>query len=1311
MSIETRVRIGGSWVLATALLDSGAEVNMIHPRMLTAMEMNRLESHTQVSALFDATATPLGSCDLYTQVVDVYAVTETVRSRYVVADIAELDMILGYPWLEATDPIISWKRRTLVFPYDPEKIKMCSGKKEIRRAAKESAYVMMVLAHPVVGDHEDAGTTPRPVPLEYQSFVHLFSNEEASKLPPYNGHAHAIELEGGVVPPAGHIYPLAEPELEVLRIYIEEALASGRISWSRSPAGAPVLFVPKKGGQLRLCVDYRALNKVTKKNRAPLPLISEILDRLGKARVYTKLDLKEAYHRLRIREGDEWKTAFRCRYGHFEYNVMPFGLVNAPATFQTFINDVLGDLVDTTCIAYLDDILIYSEKEADHTQHVRRVLERLQQHNLFLNLEKCEFHVQRVAFLGFIVDAAGLHMEPSRIQAIQQWPVPTSIKDIQVFLGFTRFYQRFIKGYSKVVAPLTDLLKGTEANQKNGTSAVLVQLDTRALEAFAKLRLLFTRAPLLQHYDPSLPTRVESDASAFAIGAILSQLKGGRWHPVAFFSRKLKGAELRYDTPDAELMAIVGAFRVWRSYLAYVQEPVQVMTDHLNHRYLATKAKLSARQARWMEELAVFDFVIEYREGKKNPADGLSRRPDLRDSGEVEEARRAPLASFLERFERRDLQGVDNEAHGVSGQRGDVAGRSAVAPWREPSVAIVRTLFRNLRLAETVSLAQVSGDLVASENVAGMATHRREAAGEPQRVTGDSPTEKRGDPPRESLWHRRPGPILRVGWRSQRLRGGDAAPTAEGTVREPASSSLPNLIGVSPSGDGLPDLAGVSLESDGARTATPRLLPPLAEAIHGAQRRDVFVTEEQWKQWRGRSGTAGSTWTQSESDSLLRFKGCVYVPPEPGLRGEVLKLFHDSATAGHQGVTKTLKRISRMFFWQSLRKDVRRYVSTCTICQRTKARHHLPYGELAALPVPTTPWKEISMDFIVKLPVSKSHIGKACDSILVVVDRFTKYSLYIPTTERITSDGLATLLLHHVYRLFGIPDGIVSDRGSLFTSKFWASLCDQLATTRRLSTAFHPQTDGQTERVNQSVEHYLRTYCGFAQDDWASKLFLAEFVFNTSWHSAIRESPAKALFGFDPRGPNDIPLARTNRHVPLADERARELRHSREVIAKVLRHAQTQYEKWYNKGRKRMLFNKGDWVLLSTRHLNTRRPCRKFTEKYLGPYQIEGIVGDRGMAYKLRLPASARVHPTFPISSLEPWRGRDGEEPASPKDDPFPANNEYEVEAILAHRKNPPHREYLIRWKGYDEAENSWEPRRNIADGPLLEDYEKSQSR
>ena len=288
------------------------------------------------------------------------------------------------------------------------------------------------------------------LPVLYQDYSHVFSAELAGTLPPNSEYDHAIDLEEGATPPQLRIYNLSQKELEILRQYLDDSLEKGWIQPSKSPAGAPILFVPKADGSMRLCVDYRGLNKITIKNRHPLPLISELLDRLSRAAIFTKLDLRDAYHRLRIRKGDEWKTAFKTRYGHFEYLVMPFGLANAPASFQAYIHKALGNLVDTICIVYLDDILIFSENEADHPAHVAEVLRRLSEWRLYAKLSKCTFHTKEVEFLGYVVTPDGVVMDQSRVQAIQDWQEPRSYRDVQVFLGFANFYRRFIQGYSKL---------------------------------------------------------------------------------------------------------------------------------------------------------------------------------------------------------------------------------------------------------------------------------------------------------------------------------------------------------------------------------------------------------------------------------------------------------------------------------------------------------------------------------------------------------------------------------------------------------------------------------------------------------------------------------------------------------------------------------------------------------------------------------------------------------------------------------------------------------------------------------------------
>ena len=268
------------------------------------------------------------------------------------------------------------------------------------------------------------------LPLKYQDFEDVFSKKECETVPEGAGVTHAIDLEEGTEPPHGPIYALSERELRILRNYLAEKEAIGWIRRSKSPAGAPILFVPKSDGSLRLCVDYRALNKVTVKNRHPLPLINETLDRLTGAKIFTKLDLRDAYHRIRIKRGDEWKTAFRTRYGHWEYTVMPFGLTNAPATFQAYINEALKGLLDVTCVAYMDDICIYSDSVEEHAEHVREVLTRLRKAGLYVKLSKCEFDKQEIAFLGYVIGVHGVRMNDVKVKTIINWPVPQNFRNI-----------------------------------------------------------------------------------------------------------------------------------------------------------------------------------------------------------------------------------------------------------------------------------------------------------------------------------------------------------------------------------------------------------------------------------------------------------------------------------------------------------------------------------------------------------------------------------------------------------------------------------------------------------------------------------------------------------------------------------------------------------------------------------------------------------------------------------------------------------------------------------------------------------------
>ena len=358
--------------------------------------------------------------------------------------------------------------------------------------------------------------------------------------------------------------------------------------------------------------DYRALNKITVPDSSPIPLIDETIDQVAGSTVFSQLDLIWGYHQMRLKEEDCHKTAIRTRFGSFEWRVLCFGLTNAPAAFSRLLSSIFRKLIGECIVLYLDDILAFSKSIEDHRRHLRKVFSILRKHKFYLRPSKCKFGLEEVDYLGFKIYSTGIKTQDRLVKAVQEWPTPKNVKEVQRFLGLSNFYRRFMKNYSNAVVPLTNL-----------TRTKKFQWTTEENNSFELVKQRLTEAPVLHHPSSSKTFVLTTDASKHAVGATLEQ----EGHPIAYLSHRLSDRETRWDTGDQELLAVMIALRSWSVYLR--DRPFILKTDHEPIKYLQTKSKLTGRQMRWLDELQSHSFSTEHLPGSKNTAaDALSRNAE-----------------------------------------------------------------------------------------------------------------------------------------------------------------------------------------------------------------------------------------------------------------------------------------------------------------------------------------------------------------------------------------------------------------------------------------------------------------------------------------------------------------------------------------------------------------------------------------------------------------------------------------------------------------------------------------------------------
>ena len=576
-----------------------------------------------------------------------------INLQFFLTEIGDRDLILGYPWFAAVQPAIDWAQGWIETEQLPIILKMEAARNawflprqiNVPRWPPEEAMHIAFVMFPdmqvlqrqtVVSQLAKQARTRKtdPLPPHYRRHAHVFSKKELQRFPGPRIWDHAIKLKKDA--PAtlpGKIYALTQKEQEMLEEFIHEHQKKGYIRPSKSPYALPFFFIKKKNGKLRPVQDYRWVNEWTIRNWYPLPLIPELIAHVKDAALFTKFDMRWGYNNIHIWQEDEWKAAFITNKGLYEPRVMFFGLTNSLATFQTMMNAIfLEEIQEGWVTIYMDNILIHTaDNIEDHQKKVHRILDKLRQNDLFLKPEKCLFEKRTMEFLGIVLEKGTIQMDSTKVKGVADWPRPQMVKDIRAFLGFTGFYRYFIPNYSAIACPLIELTR----------KATPFHWEEPQVKAFETLKTLMCWKPILHQTDYSKPFFLATDASAYGMGAVLSQegelnprTHKPIQHPIAYYPTTFSPTERNYNIYEWELLAVMKALEHWRPHLAATETPAMVLTDHTNLTYWKNPKKVNRRVARWFATLQDYNLRIKHIPGKLHAApDMLSCSPNA-DKGE-----------------------------------------------------------------------------------------------------------------------------------------------------------------------------------------------------------------------------------------------------------------------------------------------------------------------------------------------------------------------------------------------------------------------------------------------------------------------------------------------------------------------------------------------------------------------------------------------------------------------------------------------------------------------------------------------------
>ncbi|MEW8547939.1 MAG: reverse transcriptase domain-containing protein [Candidatus Thiodiazotropha sp.] len=1157
---------------------------------------------------------------------------------------------------------------------------------------------------------------------------------------------HRIETVPGAPPVRTQFYrqpPHLKAETDR---QVNEMLQQGIIQQSTSLYNSPVVLVRKKDNTWRFAVDYRKLNKITVPISHPIPRLEDVFDAIGESQAtfFSILDLNSAYFQIELDPETRHKSGFVTHDGVYEFLRMPFGLRNAPMSFQMLMSQVLKGLNWKFVLCYIDDILVFSPNFTEHLEHLGEVFQRLREAKLTLKPSKCSFAVDKVIYLGHVITKEGVSVDSDKTEKVNTFPPPKSQKELRGFLGLCNYYRRFVKDFSKICIPLNRLLK-KEQRKRFATG----DWNPECQEAFEKLKTALTTAPVLAYPDMNKPFVLSTDASGHALGYVLGQLdSSGKEHVIAYGGRALRPDERKWAVTELECLAVIVGIETFKHYLS--QHKFKVFTDHKALQWLDNVKNPTGRLGRWAMKLQQHNFEIVHRQGTRNQnADFMSRYPYDQEPEMQDPASQLPVSSPEVQDTVSRLPVVTAEIQGPVSQLPEVTSEVQDPSNQLPVLTVEMQDLASQPPVSTAEMQHPASQHLVSAAVPGPA----QACSDIDDVKPPACVSSVAEPDDEKL-----------DLKEECTQKFYTEVTFEYT--KPPMVAAAKVI---PEPE--PEMGDLQRKCDDFKDIFSYLQD---RTLPEDEKYAKFIANEA-NQYVLRDGTLYHLFQprtrRQMGDDLDRMILQLALPKVK--RIEVLRAYHDcQAGGGHFGVTKTFGAIRLKYWWPRMYQMVHDYVQNCDVCQRIKVDRHRHPVPLNPLPVEEV-FSRLHIDILGPLPKTKEGY-QFC---LVVVDSFSKWceSFALRTQE---AKEAASILYNEVFTRYGAPRTIVSDRARNFMSKLVAALCEMFRVTRHYTSSYHPQTNATVERVNSTLSQTLRAYIDKDQSNWPSLLPSVMMAFrSTPCTESTQLTPFQLLFGRE----MNLPIDTTLIPKPSLGQNARQyfqellnkLKTSQEIASENLRIAQEKAKLRHDVKAKIPTFNLQDLVLLKTTRVEEGL-SKKLADKYTGPYYIVEIGPNH--TYKLRnfednKPLSSLVNadrlklyhddptafppvpderPNPPAAPPDPpemqpdpqaapgnqpkptshrpsqatGQDQQGEEPAkrtkdgvlvpgdrirggearprNPSQKESDPNRYFEIEKLLRQKRVNGKRHFFVKWK--DGSANSWQPEENISK-PALRQY------